>query len=222
MEEGKQSQIATNPVAGVNLDFYSNNDQKYNRKTALVVRPVTPVRARISSLADEQSQHASPVSSTCSSPKSNISQSSPNTTFSTESTFPRVAPPAFSISNFAKSPPSWEINYSISLRPNYNPRFQTDYFEVRSSDKGGLGAFATRNIEKGTAIMAEEPLFCGDFGDVSQAYQNFTREQAEEYLSLHAWTGSSRGDKQLITCIFATNRYVRGHNPNNTTCTGFS
>ncbi|EPE33933.1 SET [Glarea lozoyensis ATCC 20868] len=142
-------------------------------------------------------------------------QSSPTTSFSSSfldrsSTLPTTnlsIPTTSSDENEEDGPPAWEINYSISARPQFDPTFRTEYFEVRSSQNKGLGAFAMKNISKGTCIMEEPPLFRGNFDKVYHEYHKLTEEEADEYLSLHAWTGSSRRDTQKISCIFATNRF---------------
>jgi hypothetical protein len=105
-------------------------------------------------------------------------------------------------------PPDWEVNFSLMAFAKFDPKITTEYFEVRESAKGGLGAFAIKDIEEGTVLLEELPLFKGDFGNIYDEYQKFTEKQTAEYLSLHAWKGSSRGDTETITCIFATNRYV--------------
>jgi hypothetical protein len=81
----------------------------------------------------------------------------------------------------------------------------TEYFEARRSRKGGYGAFAVKDIEKHTVIMAEKPLFRANFFEVFLEYEQLTPEQKKEYLSLHGWKGI---DKHKILSIFKTHRSV--------------
>lgn len=84
-----------------------------------------------------------------------------------------------------------------------DPLFVTEFFEVRRSPKGGYGAFATKDIEVGTVIMSEKPLFRAISGEVFYKYENLATEQREEYRSLHGWSGL--GLPRLLA-IFKTNR----------------
>ncbi|CZR55981.1 uncharacterized protein PAC_05869 [Phialocephala subalpina] len=85
-----------------------------------------------------------------------------------------------------------------------DPIFVSEYFEVRKSPKGGYGAFATKDIEVGTVVMSEEPLFRAATMDVYYMYWNLTAEQRVEYRSLHGWSGL--GLPRLLA-IFKTNRF---------------
>jgi hypothetical protein len=51
-------------------------------------------------------------------------------------------------------PPEWETN-SLSAFVKCDPKFTTEYFEVRGSTKGGLGAFALKEITKGRILLKE-------------------------------------------------------------------
>ncbi|KAF8853204.1 SET domain-containing protein [Acephala macrosclerotiorum] len=85
-----------------------------------------------------------------------------------------------------------------------DPLFVTEFFEVHRSPKGGYGAFATKDIEVGTVVMSEEPLFRATFSEVFYKYENLTTEQRVEYRSLHGWSGL--GLPRLLA-IFKTNRF---------------
>jgi hypothetical protein len=83
------------------------------------------------------------------------------------------------------------------------PLFTTEYFEVRPSPKGGLGAFATREIPCGTVIHREQALFTGTSMEVFYLYEQLSPDQRREYLGLHEFKGVG-GHK--ILSIFKTNR----------------
>jgi hypothetical protein len=85
------------------------------------------------------------------------------------------------------------------------PLFATNFFEVRKSPKGGYGAFATKDIEKDTVIMSEEPLFRAAYIEVFYKYEALSLEKREEYRSLFGWKGVS---EYQVLAIFKTNRYV--------------
>jgi hypothetical protein len=98
-------------------------------------------------------------------------------------------------SSFKSSTTSYEVP----------PLFTTDYFEVRKSSKGGYGAFAIKDIEKSTVIVAEEPLFQATYGEVFYKYESLPIEKRAEYRSLVGWKGTSDFE---ILAIFRTNRFV--------------
>lgn len=86
-----------------------------------------------------------------------------------------------------------------------NTPFVNDFFEVRQSTKGGLGAFALKDIPKGTVIMAEEPLFRALLVQVFWKYDELSDDQKKEYKTLSCWFGI---EDHKVAAIFTTNRFV--------------
>lgn len=96
---------------------------------------------------------------------------------------------------------------SLSASPSIkqDPLFESEFFEVRESSKGGYGAFATKDIEIGTIVQREKPAFRAIMGEIFHEYEGLTVEQRAEYRSLHGW--SAFGNNRIIS-IFKTNRYI--------------
>jgi hypothetical protein len=109
---------------------------------------------------------------------------------------PRVIPSSSHSSSFS----------STSSTSESTPLFTTDFFEVRKSPKGGYGAFATKDLEKDTIIMSEEPLFRAAFMDVFIEFEKLPADKRAEYRTLFGWKGVS--DNQILA-IFKTNRYAK-------------
>ncbi|CZT44676.1 uncharacterized protein RSE6_04876 [Rhynchosporium secalis] len=82
--------------------------------------------------------------------------------------------------------------------------FCTEYFEVRRSKKGGYGAFARKDIEKGTVVMTEKSLFRANFLEVFFELEKLTKEQRREYRTLHGHMALS--DSRELA-IYKTNRF---------------
>jgi hypothetical protein len=112
-------------------------------------------------------------------------------------------PPTLTPSSSSSS--SASFSSSISRSPEAPPLFIVDFFEVRKSPKGGYGAFAIKDIEKGTVIMSEEPLFRANYLEVFYKYEALPAEKRDEYRTLFGWKGVS---DHHILAIFKTNRYV--------------
>lgn len=93
---------------------------------------------------------------------------------------------------------------STSTISEPTPLFTTDFFEVRKSPKGGYGAFATKDIEKDTIIMSEEPLFRAALMEVFIEFENLPADKRAEYRTLFGWQGVSDDE---ILAIFKTNRF---------------
>ncbi|TVY28247.1 SET domain-containing protein [Lachnellula hyalina] len=87
------------------------------------------------------------------------------------------------------------------------PIFNNDFFEVRSSPKKGLGAFASVDIPKGTIIMAEEPLFRTEESQIFWTYDALSDEQKRAYKGLSCWFGI---EDHRVPAIFTTNRFETG------------
>lgn len=103
----------------------------------------------------------------------------------------------------ASSGSSYNSLFGSVPPPKPDPLFITPFFEVRKSPKGGYGAFATKDIEVGTVIMSEKPLFRATFGEVFYEYEQLTFPQKVEYRSLHGWSALA---KNRVLSIFKTNR----------------
>ncbi|QSZ32407.1 hypothetical protein DSL72_001981 [Monilinia vaccinii-corymbosi] len=113
--------------------------------------------------------------------------------------------------------PSWvaEVpSHPKSLAPPCSPpspppervsTFENEFFEVRTSPKGGLGCFARTDIKMGTEIHSEEPLFISGVLQVHYNFEQLTPKQQAAYLNLHGWHGLAN---HKIVAIFQTNRYV--------------
>ncbi|TVY80446.1 SET domain-containing protein [Lachnellula suecica] len=86
--------------------------------------------------------------------------------------------------------------------------FSNDFFEVRQSPKGGLGAFAIADIPKDTVIMAEEPLFRAEPVEIYWKYDSLTDEQRQEYRTLSYWLGI---EDMKVPARFTTNRFETGN-----------
>ncbi|APA15706.1 hypothetical protein sscle_15g104760 [Sclerotinia sclerotiorum 1980 UF-70] len=82
--------------------------------------------------------------------------------------------------------------------------FKNDFFEIRSSPKGGLGCFARRDIESGIMIHSEEPLFISSILQIYHNFEQLTAEKQAAYLGLHCWHGLAN---HKILAIFQTNRF---------------
>ena len=81
--------------------------------------------------------------------------------------------------------------------------FTTDLFDVRKSPKGGWGAFAIRDVERGTVVFSELPLFRTKIGNIYHEYENLTREQRAEYRTLAHWY---KVNPTKVMGVFLTNR----------------
>lgn len=95
------------------------------------------------------------------------------------------------------------IPLRASPPPPTQPLFTTEYFVVKPSEKKGFGAFAIRDITKGTVIIAEKPLFLGEITQIYCAFEEMTKEQQTQYLSLYGFPGV---DLNRILRIYKTNR----------------
>jgi hypothetical protein len=81
----------------------------------------------------------------------------------------------------------------------------TEFFEVKNSPNKGYGAFAIKDIEIGTVVISETPLFRCYFSDVFHKFEEVTREQRAEYHTLHGHMTLAPDNK--ILAIYKTNRY---------------
>jgi hypothetical protein len=114
-----------------------------------------------------------------------------------------ATPEELGLSSSSQSSPNCSFNSTPSQAEE--PTFINDFFEARTSPKGGLGAFAVVDIPKGTVIMAEEPLFRADPVEIYWKYEALNDEQRKEYRTLSCWFGI---EDQRVPAIFTTNRFV--------------
>ncbi|TGO66687.1 hypothetical protein BOTNAR_0056g00260 [Botryotinia narcissicola] len=88
--------------------------------------------------------------------------------------------------------------------PEKAPLFENEFYEVRTSPKGGLGCFAKADIESGTMIHSEEPLFLSSMVQIYYNFEQLTAEKQAAYLKLHYWHGLAA---HKVLAIFQTNRF---------------
>ncbi|RKF54148.1 SET domain-containing protein 5 [Golovinomyces cichoracearum] len=81
--------------------------------------------------------------------------------------------------------------------------FNTEFFQVRKTLHKGYGAFASRNIDEGTIIMAEKPLMKAEVMTVYYEYEKLTKQQQNEFRSLAGWKILG----PMPIAIFKTNRF---------------
>ncbi|KAJ8058803.1 hypothetical protein OCU04_011791 [Sclerotinia nivalis] len=104
-----------------------------------------------------------------------------------------------------RSPPSSPSPPSPpSPPPEQELGFKNEFFEIRTSPKGGLGCFARTDINSGTMIHSEEPLFISSILQVYYNFEQLTAEKQAAYLGLHCWHGLAN---HKILAIFQTNRF---------------
>ncbi|ESZ91931.1 hypothetical protein SBOR_7676 [Sclerotinia borealis F-4128] len=127
-----------------------------------------------------------------------------------------VAPSGHALVANSDSTATWVANLPYrnkSSKPPYAPpspppeqvsRFENEFFEVKTSPKGGLGCFAQKDIKCGTAIHSEEPLFTCSVLQVHYNFEQLTAEQQAAYMDLHCWHGLA---SHKIVAIYQTNRF---------------
>ncbi|KAL2061406.1 hypothetical protein VTL71DRAFT_7679 [Oculimacula yallundae] len=134
-----------------------------------------------------------PPSSSSPSPATSFSPSFPSHTHTLSSSS------SSSSSSLVASTPTSTFSDSSA-----QPLFFTEYFDVRRSKKGGYGAFATKDVEKGTIVMTEKPLFRASFMEVFFELEKLTKAQRQEYKTLH---GHMELSDSRELAIFKTNRF---------------
>ncbi|TGO29545.1 hypothetical protein BPAE_0014g00010 [Botrytis paeoniae] len=101
-----------------------------------------------------------------------------------------------------------KLSPSILLPPSPPPEkapiFENEFYEVKTSPKGGLGCFAKVDIESGTMIHSEEPLFLSSMVQIYYNFEQLTAEKQAAYLKLHYWQGLAA---HKVLAIFQTNRF---------------
>ncbi|PQE32606.1 SET domain protein [Rutstroemia sp. NJR-2017a WRK4] len=184
---------------------HQKNQEAFNasktKKTGLPIPPPSPPKSRSSSSSKSSlsTQHQSLPLRTAT-PKSHSSSITPHKPQapSPESEKRRSSSPAHPISNIntAATPPPPPVNRAAE--------FETEFFKVRKSPKGGLGCFAVKDIPKGTVIHSEKPLFECSLVGVHYAFEQLTPEQREEYLNLYYYRGLVN---HKVIAIYQTNRF---------------
>ncbi|KAI9640377.1 hypothetical protein NHQ30_011122 [Ciborinia camelliae] len=198
----------------------STKEEKVDRSkrelTGLSTPPVTPLKPKFpSSLNSSVSVRPFSFKSSSALPVSKSSSLAPP--FFTPPTV--VANPDRKSAVVLDSTSQWVANlpsHPKSLAPPYAPpppqdqppvqidRFENEFFDVKTSPKGGLGCFARTDIPCGTMIHSEEPLFICSVLQVHYHFEQLTAEQQAAYLNLHCWQGLA---SHKIVAIFQTNRF---------------
>ncbi|POS87780.1 hypothetical protein EPUL_000381, partial [Erysiphe pulchra] len=81
--------------------------------------------------------------------------------------------------------------------------FKTEFFEVRKTLHKGFGAFAIRDIDEGTIILAEKSLMKAENMTIYHEFEKLSYQQRKEYCSLARWEMLGPGP----IAIFKTNRF---------------
>ncbi|KAH8801404.1 hypothetical protein F5884DRAFT_513703 [Xylogone sp. PMI_703] len=122
-----------------------------------------------------------------------------------------VSPPTTTFPSDSPSIPSSSPTVSAGS-VSERPLFVTEFFEVRGSPKGGYGAFALDDIDVGTVIFSEKPLFKAHEISFHHEYERLSQEQREEFATLSCNRGLS-ADPEIATFLtnsFATKGYQSG------------
>lgn len=101
-----------------------------------------------------------------------------------------------------KTPPFLTRNSSSAVN---EVAFRTEFFQVKKTLLKGYGAFATKDIEEGTIIMAEAALFVANPHSVNEEIEKLPIPLQTEFLTLAANVNLSDSKPYAI---FLTNRYV--------------
>ncbi|KAK3942790.1 hypothetical protein QBC46DRAFT_255804 [Diplogelasinospora grovesii] len=82
----------------------------------------------------------------------------------------------------------------------------TQFFQVRPSPIGGLGAFAVKDLRPGDVILTESPLLRTTYGSVLPDFYRLTRSDQDMYLTLSGYP-SSEGKDEIMN-IARANAFV--------------
>ncbi len=82
-------------------------------------------------------------------------------------------------------------------------QYSNRYFAIRQSSLSGLGAFALRDLKKGTTIHLEKALIQADTRTLYDELEKLAPNLRQAYFRLHVYFGNSRSD--LRSAIFQTN-----------------
>ncbi|KAI9732698.1 MAG: hypothetical protein M1818_007432 [Claussenomyces sp. TS43310] len=84
-------------------------------------------------------------------------------------------------------------------------RAPSQYFDIKQSAKGGLGAFAVTSIPKDTIILSEGLLIQGKTTNFLEAFDRLSSSKQAQFMRLHAY---DRLDTNKVLAIFKTNRFA--------------
>lgn len=96
----------------------------------------------------------------------------------------------------------YPVSSALFQFPSDYVLFSNEFFQVRKTKQKGYSAFAIRDIEEGTTILAETPLMKAEIMTVYYEYERLTKQQQMEYRSLAGWEVLGPGPM----AIFKTNR----------------
>jgi hypothetical protein len=85
------------------------------------------------------------------------------------------------------APPPSPADNARKIKGNFE-----DFFKIRPSKLGGLGAFAVRELKRDETILVESPLLRTTHFRLMLDYCNLSDEAKKAYLSLH---GAEDGDR---------------------------
>lgn len=119
-----------------------------------------------------------------------------------------------------KSIGSGNVKHGQNLAQTAGRRYETpDLYIIKASPGKGLGMFATRDISKGTRIVAEKPFFSLTHrpevsssdphaqNDISKAYHSLPTSEQLKYMSLHC---PERPDCSRVFSIYEANCFEMG------------
>jgi len=96
------------------------------------------------------------------------------------------------------TPPPSPISASLK------PIFISELFNITTSPKGGVGAFALQDIENGTEIHSEPALLQATDTSLQQAFKELSADQKKSYLKLYSYDAI---DVNKVVAVFKTNRF---------------
>lgn len=83
----------------------------------------------------------------------------------------------------------------------------SNLFEVRPSDVGGFGAFATKDLKRGTVILRERPLFIAAPDNLQENFDALDDNAKSVALSLHSHVMNRTAGVPTIKGVWLTNWY---------------
>lgn len=84
---------------------------------------------------------------------------------------------------------AWDM--AIPAKPS-NVWWSNDFFEIKPSSTGGLGAFAVKDLEYGDLILMERPIIATTttIWDLYPTFHKLDSESQELFLGLHAFSAN--------------------------------
>ncbi|KAI0996907.1 hypothetical protein K3495_g11276 [Podosphaera aphanis] len=98
-------------------------------------------------------------------------------------------------------------------QPDNSRLFHTDLFEVRKTARRGYGAFATKNIEKGTIVLAEKSLMKAETMTIYHEFEKLSRQQQFEYYSMARWEDSFEITQTIGGIFIQSSRFNHACHP---------